>query len=175
MGYLNFLKTRPPFILHCKDTPLRPGPNIQRGQASPGASNVGFGRLDSIASRCHFHGSHLRVIHVVDENLGVSPALFGSAFEALTAQLRQGGRSILADAESLAHKEGLTAETRLVEAMGSPAGELVINAANEWSANLIVCGTHGRRGLRRIVMGSDAEYVVRHAPVPILLIRQNER
>jgi nucleotide-binding universal stress UspA family protein len=59
--------------------------------------------------------------------------------------------------------------------MGRPAGELVIIAAKEWSADLIVCGTHGRRGLRRIVMGSDAEYIVRHAPVPILLIRQDGR
>ena len=118
-------------------------------------------------------GSHLRLIHVVDEILGISPQIYGAAYDEITAGLREAGRNILASGESLARKEGLTAETQLVEAMGRPAGELVINAAKEWPADLIVCGTHGRRGLRRIVMGSDAEYIVRHAPVPILLIRQD--
>ncbi len=119
------------------------------------------------------HGSHLRLIHVVDEILGISPQIYGAAYDEITAGLRKAGRSILAHAESLVHKEGLTTETQLVEAMGRPAGELVIDAAKQWPAGLIVCGTHGRRGLRRIVMGSDAEYIVRHAPVPILLIRQD--
>jgi nucleotide-binding universal stress UspA family protein len=120
-------------------------------------------------------GSHLRLIHVVDEILGASPPIFGSAYDAIIAGLRKAGSSILARAESLAEKEGLTAEIQLVEAMGRPAGECVIDAAKKWPADLIVCGTHGRRGLRRIVMGSDAEYVVRRAPVPILLIRQDGR
>ena len=38
--------------------------------------------------------------------------------------------------------------------------------ADSWPAHLIVCGTHGRRGLKRLVLGSDAECVVRHARVP---------
>ena len=43
--------------------------------------------------------------------------------------------------------------------------------AQEWPAELVVMGTHGRKGLKRIVLGSDAEYVVRHATVPVLLVR----
>ena len=39
------------------------------------------------------------------------------------------------------------------------------------NADLIVLGTHGRRGLRRAVLGSDAEQVVRRSPVPVLLVR----
>ena len=120
-------------------------------------------------------GSRLRLIHVVDEILGASPQFFGSAYDALTEQLRNAGRSVLADAEALAQQEGFTAESQLVEAMGRSAGELVIHAAKGWPADLIVCGTHGRRGLRRIAIGSDAEYIVRHAPVPILLIRHDGR
>ena len=46
--------------------------------------------------------------------------------------------------------------------------------AQAWPADVIVCGTHGRRGIRRIVMGSDAEYIVRHSPVPVLLVRRSE-
>jgi nucleotide-binding universal stress UspA family protein len=37
-----------------------------------------------------------------------------------------------------------------------------------------VLGTHGRRGLRRLVLGSDAELVLRTAPVPVLLVRAEE-
>jgi nucleotide-binding universal stress UspA family protein len=118
-------------------------------------------------------GAQLRILHVVDEILAVSPELYGGAYDLITDGLRKAGRAILTYAESLARKEGLTVETQLVEAMGRPAGELVINAAKEWRADLIVCGTHGRRGLRRIVMGSDAEHIVRHSPVPILLVRQD--
>jgi len=37
--------------------------------------------------------------------------------------------------------------------------------------DVIVLGTHGRRGLKRVLMGSDAEEVVRSSPVPVLLVR----
>ncbi len=133
------------------------------------AANAGLREACKLAKE---QGSQLRILHVVDEIPAVSPNLYGGAYDPITEGLREAGASILTDAESLAHKQGLTVETRLEEAMGRPAGEVVINAAKEWPADLIVCGTHGRRGLRRLVLGSDAEYIVRHSPVPILLIRQ---
>ena len=133
------------------------------------AANAGLREACKLAKD---QGSHLRLIHVVDEILGRSPQIFATAYDQIIDGLRKAGGNILARAESLARQEGLTAETHLVEAMGRPAGASIINAAKEWPADLIVCGTHGRRGLRRIVMGSDAEYIVRHASIPILLIRQ---
>ena len=71
----------------------------------------------------------------------------------------------------MAREAGITVDTQLVEAFGGRAGEHILQAAQEWPADIIVCGTHGRRGLRRIVLGSDAEYLVRRSPVPILLVR----
>lgn len=41
----------------------------------------------------------------------------------------------------------------------------IVKTAKEWQANLIVIGSHGRKGLRRAVVGSVAESVMRHAPV----------
>ena len=64
----------------------------------------------------------------------------------------------------------LTFEHRLV--MGDPATEIVRVAEKE-TAELIVLGTHGRTGLSRILMGSVAEAVVRHAPCPVLIYRQD--
>ena len=54
--------------------------------------------------------------------------------------------------------------------MGDPAGEIVRIAGDE-GAEMIVLGTHGRRGLARVLMGSDAEQIARTAPVPVLLVR----
>jgi nucleotide-binding universal stress UspA family protein len=65
---------------------------------------------------------------------------------------------------------GITFEHRLV--MGDPATEIV-RVAEEEKAELIVLGTHGRTGLSRILMGSVAEAVVRHAPCPVLIYRQD--
>ena len=45
------------------------------------------------------------------------------------------------------------------------------NAAKRWNADLIVVGTHGRRGLGRVLLGSGAEQIVRLAPVPVLVVR----
>lgn len=53
---------------------------------------------------------------------------------------------------------------------GDPSAE-VLFAAKQLGAELIVMATHGRKGLRRLVMGSVAERVVREAPCPVLTIR----
>jgi nucleotide-binding universal stress UspA family protein len=55
--------------------------------------------------------------------------------------------------------------------MAGPAAEAILRDARKWGADLIVMGTHGRRGLRRVVLGSDAEQVVRMSKVPVLLVR----
>jgi nucleotide-binding universal stress UspA family protein len=53
---------------------------------------------------------------------------------------------------------------------GRPGPEIV-KAAQEWGADLIVIGSHGRRGLTRTLMGSVAEAVMHHAPCPVLVVR----
>jgi len=116
--------------------------------------------------------AQVRLLYVVEAHLAVPPEVYGVAYHQVTESLRAGGASALLYAQTAARQLGVAAETQLVEAMGTPVGELIVKAALEWHADLIVCGTHGRRGLRRIVMGSDAEYIVRHAPVPVLLVRQ---
>jgi nucleotide-binding universal stress UspA family protein len=60
----------------------------------------------------------------------------------------------------------------LLETSADNTGQLIVGQAKDWPADIIVMGTHGRRGLGRVVLGSEAEYVVRHTPVPVLLIRK---
>ncbi len=66
------------------------------------------------------------------------------------------------------HDPDLPFEHQLV--MGDPATEIV-RVAKEEDPELVVLGTHGRTGLSRILMGSVAEAVVRHAPCPVLIYR----
>jgi nucleotide-binding universal stress UspA family protein len=56
---------------------------------------------------------------------------------------------------------------------GSPAAE-IIEAAKRIPADLIVISTHGRTGLKQVFLGSVTEYVVRHAPCPVLVVRERE-
>jgi nucleotide-binding universal stress UspA family protein len=55
---------------------------------------------------------------------------------------------------------------------GRRASDVILEAAIKWRADLIVMGTHGRRGLDRLLIGSDAERVLRSTPVPLLLVRE---
>ncbi|MBL8914559.1 MAG: universal stress protein [Archangium sp.] len=51
------------------------------------------------------------------------------------------------------------------------ARDVVVDTARQMGADLIIVGTHGRRGVRRALLGSVAESVVRHAPCPVLVVR----
>jgi nucleotide-binding universal stress UspA family protein len=115
-------------------------------------------------------GARIRLVHVVNELLVVLPDAYIN-IGGVVDELRRAGKSVLDTSESTVRSAGVEVDTTLIEAMGNQAGDQIIRQAKEWGADLIVCGTHGRRGIRRIVMGSDAEYIVRHTPVPILLIR----
>jgi len=118
-------------------------------------------------------GGQLRLVHVVNEFILMNQFQFGmgqSADNVLEA-LRKEGREILHQAESLVRAEGLEPQGTLLEHIGGKAADLIVSLAKEWPADLIVMGTHGRRGIRRLAFGSDAEQVVQMTTVPILLVR----
>lgn len=119
-------------------------------------------------------GSKMRLVHVVNELVVVSPDASGTNLGRVIDVLRAEGESLLDAAESAARGAGVEVDTVLVEEMGGQAGVGILQQAEEWGADLIACGTHGRRGIRRLVLGSDAEYIVRHTPVPVLLVRSGE-
>jgi len=114
--------------------------------------------------------SRIRVIHVVN---GAPWMAHGAprVTEELVTQLRSTGESIIHEAKVTVRSAGVEVDDRLIEAIGEEVGDIVVAEANDWPAELIVCGTHGRRGLKRLLMGSDAEHIVRHSPVPVLLVR----
>jgi len=116
-------------------------------------------------------GAALRVIHVVDRMAIIGVAEAGMNPRPVLAKLARSGRAVLDAARRSAKAAGVDAETVLFEPVSKRVADEVLREAKKWRADLIVMGTHGRRGLRRMVLGSDAEEVVRLAGVPVLLVR----
>lgn len=118
--------------------------------------------------------ARLRIVHVVDElALNVeTPRELKDFWNAI----RKGGERVLEKARAHTVKAGIEPETKLLEirAMGGLVklvADFVVKEAERWHADLIVIGTHGRRALRRLLLGSVAEGVIRISAIPVLLVR----
>jgi nucleotide-binding universal stress UspA family protein len=101
----------------------------------------------------------------------MSAAEAGLSLDGIISSLNGAGRKILRRGEDLAKRLGLKCSSVLVETATGPAADPIVRQARKWRADLIVLGTHGRRGVRRLLLGSDAEQVVRTSPVPVMLVR----
>ena len=110
-------------------------------------------------------GAQIALVHVVDTKLA-SPPEGGLPPSVLLGELRQEGRRFL-KAASLRIGDP---PPREYLAEGNPRKE-IIKTAEEWKADLIVMGTHGRSGISRVLLGSTAEGVVRQAQIPVLTVR----
>jgi nucleotide-binding universal stress UspA family protein len=116
-------------------------------------------------------GASLRLVTAVNEffpDMGFGAGMYT---QELIDSLRKGGAMILSSAESKVREHGVAVEKILLDQIGSRVSDLILEQAKSWPADLIVMGTHGRRGFSRLAMGSDAELVVRSATVPVLLVR----
>jgi len=116
--------------------------------------------------------ARIRLVHVVEPWVMVSPETPATIHQ--IAEIRSAGASLLEECENKVTNAGIKVDAELIETFGDSAGECIVKKAQEVDADLIVCGTHGRRGIRRMLMGSDAEYIVRRAPAPVLLVRNQE-
>ena len=115
--------------------------------------------------------SRIRLIHIIDTVPVYAPRSAPEATRESRSNIRSDGEMIIHEAKTAVRSAGIDVDERLIEAIGARIGPLVISAAADWPAHLIVCGTHGRRGLARMLLGSDAEYIVRHSSVAVLIVR----
>ncbi|MFC6280962.1 MULTISPECIES: universal stress protein [Polaromonas] len=117
-------------------------------------------------------GASVRLLHAVNEMAylgGIDP--YGYYPADLVGMMREGGAKILADAMAVSQSAGVAASQVLCDDPGKRLGEAVAEAAKLWNADLVVVGSHGRRGIGRVLLGSGAEQILRLAPVPVLVIR----
>ena len=113
----------------------------------------------------------LRFLHVIDMYFPIMDATGDFNVVYIDDVLRENGKKVLKKAEVAAHKAGVEADSRMVEAIGGRVSKFVMHQVKEWPADLVVMGTHGLRGIERLVMGSDAETLVRASTVPVLLVK----
>lgn len=117
--------------------------------------------------------SILRIVHVVDEfNIYFDSTEFTPV--ELEQAIKRAGVKLLKKIESKLQKQQVSNfETKLLEIkkVGGHIYHEIADEAKEWPADLIIVGTHGRRGFSHFFLGSVAEGVSRIAPVPVLLIR----
>lgn len=135
-------------------------------------SDTSLQGLDEAIKLAGLTGGALRLLYVVDELMFVSNIQEYSTYSAdLARLLKDAGVAILRTSAERAKAAGVAVDTLLIESVGGRVADVIVEQANQCQADLIVLGTHGRRGLRRAALGSDAEQVVRVAPVPVLLVR----
>lgn len=116
-------------------------------------------------------GGRVRLVHAIDElALAVGMEYAGNVM----AEVRKNADKVLGDGLAIVRSAGIDGETHLRESAGKRLGEVVADEAAEWKADIVVVGTHGRRGLSRVLLGSGAESVIRESAVPVLVIRGDE-
>ncbi|MFA6016059.1 MAG: universal stress protein [Gallionellaceae bacterium] len=116
--------------------------------------------------------THLRLVHVLEIPYPLdSESLAFFDYPGLQNAVKQTGERILAQAVERLKKFGLTAETALLDANGEHIATTIAAEAENWQADLIIIGTHGRSGWSRLLLGSVAEGVERLARAPVLLVR----
>lgn len=121
---------------------------------------------DVAAELAQLAGAEMAFVHVIDAELvnaadtGIQPDVFAASAKEDARKLIDGFRKRLP--QQLAALDFVP--------IGAPHTEIV-NAAKDWPADLIVIGSHGRGGLKRALLGSVAEGVMRNAPCPVLVVR----
>ena len=118
----------------------------------------------ALISQCRPQGTEIRVLNVVDLPLMI-PTLYASEFR---EESLKDGEEFVHKAEQPLTEAGYKVETAVEE--GDPKSTIVEDAVR-WHADLIVLGSHGRKGVDRFLMGSVSEAVARHAPCSVEVVR----
>jgi nucleotide-binding universal stress UspA family protein len=117
------------------------------------------------------HKARLTLLHVVDDYLLAAEVSAMVSFQEIHESLCQHGREVLDKAKKVADKAGVQVDTVLSQDMQGRVSDVILaQVARTGDCDLIVMGTHGRRGMNKLLMGSEAEMVVRSSPVPVMLL-----
>ena len=112
-------------------------------------------------------GAILLALSVLD-----APPGFVTEVPEVARDLLHSLEELVAEVARKAADHGLACETRIVV---GPAYRSIVELAGQWQAGLIVMGSHGRTGLKRLLMGSVTERVVGQAPCPVLVVKADQR
>ena len=131
-------------------------------------SNAGMHEAIKLAKE---QNSQLHFLHVIDTYVPIVDLSGDFNVTYMIDILRENGEKVIQYAAASAQKAGVIADTKTIESVGGRTASYIVQEAETWPADLIVMGTHGLRGISRLVMGSDAENVLRSSNVPVLLVK----
>lgn len=146
-------------------------PNYQRILVPVDGSATALQALATAIEFARASGGRLLAVHAVEELAFVAGMDYSGQ---LITVAREAGEKSLQEAAQRARDAGVEVETRLLEHGARRLGESIAHCAQEWQADLIVVGTHGRRGMGRLLLGSGAEQIIRLATAPVLVIRATD-
>ena len=116
--------------------------------------------------------AELTLVHAVDEALFAHFSHTTMANrDAVQAALISEGQSVLDAAEQVAASEGMAPQTRLLTSEHQSTSDQVTAAVKALRADLLVVGSHGRRGVQRLFLGSVAERLLRKVDISVLIVR----
>lgn len=116
-------------------------------------------------------GSALCLLHVLDDFPLYGEMAITPGYQQTLEVMRKYGDDLLVKAAQQPALAGLQVETLQREALGARVADVIVEQAVISKCQLIVLGTHGRRGVNRLLMGSDAELVLRQSPMPVLMVK----
>ena len=119
-------------------------------------------------------GASLVFVHVIDAFPFTLDMASPQAWELFADGLRKHGQGLLEQARDVARDHGVTASDKLIEFPAGRVADVIVDEAKAQDCDLIVMGTHGRRGFSHAMLGSDAERVLQSSPVPVLVVRHAE-
>ena len=127
--------------------------------------------IDEVRKRPWPTGSTVRVLSVTQQYMPAAPdvVLASMPVDEIRARLNEEAERLTRAASERIAAPSITVETEVRE--GDPR-TAILDAADDWNADLIVVGSHGRTGLNRLVMGSVAQSVVAHARCSVEVVRR---
>ncbi|MCA4780016.1 universal stress protein [Acinetobacter towneri] len=105
----------------------------------------------------------------VDPFVGVDFYKVAPAITDYFMQAEQNAQNRLAEIQQSFSREGISIDTKIIR--GVAASEGIVQIANEIGADLIIMGSHGRTGVKKMMLGSVAQNVLTQSPVPVLIVK----
>ncbi|HJV80304.1 universal stress protein [Noviherbaspirillum sp.] len=131
--------------------------------------------LDEAVRLAKALGAELCIATAIDEGPLMQHGMGIGTFvdiDKMKLEMRQASMALLEQAVASAAAAGCRAEHMLIEPDQRRIAEMIADAAGQWNADLVVVGTHGRRGFERMLVGSVAENLVRIATTSLMLVRE---
>lgn len=127
--------------------------------------------IDTAIGLAETHAASLHVLYIVDQPTTVSATGEGvPGLDNLLDALQDAGQEATSDIAARAEDRGVEATTAVTQ--GNPHDD-ILSYAEEHDIDVIVMGTHGRTGVKRALLGSVTETVVRHAEIPVLTVHRD--